>query len=131
MYTTHEHLIAAHVAEPMYIGGYSALSHHGLTEQVPLTVYVRHQPGLQSWRFTAPLMASRRSVKAGTTPTSIEGTNHPGRADFGRRPSSIVLTIRVLVAASASCGTQCAPPTNKAVPETSGEYPSARQRRRD
>jgi len=35
MYTTHEYLIAAHVAEPMYIGYYSALSHHGLTEQVP------------------------------------------------------------------------------------------------
>lgn len=40
VYTTHEYLIAAHVAEPMYIGYYSALSHHGLTEQVPRTVYV-------------------------------------------------------------------------------------------
>jgi predicted transcriptional regulator of viral defense system len=40
VYTAHEYLIAAHVAEPMYIGYYSALSHHGLTEQVPQTVYV-------------------------------------------------------------------------------------------
>lgn len=29
VYTTHEYLIASHVAEPMYIGYYSALSHHG------------------------------------------------------------------------------------------------------
>lgn len=40
VYTTHEYLIASHVAEPMYIGYYSALSHHGLTDQVPRTVYV-------------------------------------------------------------------------------------------
>ena len=35
MYTTYEYLIAAHVAEPMYIGYYSALSHHGLTDRFP------------------------------------------------------------------------------------------------
>ena len=29
VYTTHEYLIASHIAEPMYIGYYSALSHHG------------------------------------------------------------------------------------------------------
>lgn len=40
VYTAHEYLIAAHVASPMYIGYYTALSHHGLTEQVPRTVYV-------------------------------------------------------------------------------------------
>lgn len=40
VYTTHEYLIASHVVEPMYIGYYSVLSHHGLTEQVPRTVCV-------------------------------------------------------------------------------------------
>jgi len=40
VYTTHEYLIASHIAEPMYIGYYSALSHHGLTKQVPRTVYI-------------------------------------------------------------------------------------------
>lgn len=40
MYTTHEYLIASHIVDPMYIGYYSALSHHGLTEQVPRSVYV-------------------------------------------------------------------------------------------
>ncbi|WP_303703935.1 type IV toxin-antitoxin system AbiEi family antitoxin [Haloquadratum walsbyi] len=40
MYTTHEYLIAAHVAKPMYISYYSTLSHHGLTERVPWTVRV-------------------------------------------------------------------------------------------
>jgi len=39
-YTAHEYLIASHLAEPMYIGYYTALSHHGLTDQVPRTVYV-------------------------------------------------------------------------------------------
>jgi predicted transcriptional regulator of viral defense system len=40
LYTTHEYLIAAQLVSPMYIGYYSALNHHGLTEQVPRTVYV-------------------------------------------------------------------------------------------
>ncbi|EMA55711.1 hypothetical protein C450_00947 [Halococcus salifodinae DSM 8989] len=40
VYTTHEYLIASHIAEPMYIGYYSALSHHGLIKQVPRTVYI-------------------------------------------------------------------------------------------
>ena len=39
VYTTHEYLIASHIAEPMYVGYYTALNHHGLTEQVPQTVY--------------------------------------------------------------------------------------------
>ena len=77
LYTTHEYLIAAHVAEPMYIGYYSALSHHGLTEQVPRTVYV-----------VTPTRAQRREIHGvpyrvmtvteqkffGCEPTSIEGT---------------------------------------------------------
>ncbi|AWB28403.1 type IV toxin-antitoxin system AbiEi family antitoxin domain-containing protein [Halococcoides cellulosivorans] len=77
VYTTHEYLIAAHVAEPMYIGYYSALSHHGLTEQVPRTVYV-----------VTPTRAQSRDIHGvpyrvttvtegkffGSEPTSIEGT---------------------------------------------------------
>jgi predicted transcriptional regulator of viral defense system len=38
-YTEHEFTIAAHLADPMYISYWSALNHHGLTEQVPLTVF--------------------------------------------------------------------------------------------
>lgn len=40
VYTAHEYLIASRLADPMYVGYFTALSHHGLTEQVPRTVYV-------------------------------------------------------------------------------------------
>ena len=39
-YTEHEFVIASHLAEPYYIGYWSALNFHGFTEQVPITVYV-------------------------------------------------------------------------------------------
>ena len=39
-YTEHEFVIASHLAKPYYIGYWSALNFHGLTEQVPMTVYV-------------------------------------------------------------------------------------------
>jgi predicted transcriptional regulator of viral defense system len=48
VYITHEYFIASHIVEPMYIGYYSALSHHGLTEQVPRTVYVMTPTRVQS-----------------------------------------------------------------------------------
>jgi len=117
MYTTHEYLIAAHVAEPMYIGYYSALSHHGLTEQVPRTVYVVTPTRAQSREihgvpYRVTTVTGRKFF--GTTPTSIEGTTI--QVSDLRRPSSIVLTIPGSVAASASSRAQCAPPTNKAVP---------------
>ena len=38
-YTEHEFVIASHLAEPMYISYWTALNHHGLTEQVPMTVF--------------------------------------------------------------------------------------------
>lgn len=38
-YTEHEFVIAAHFADPMYISYWSALNYHGLTEQVPVTVF--------------------------------------------------------------------------------------------
>ena len=38
-YTEHEFVIASHLAAPMYISYWSALNYHGLTEQVPLTVF--------------------------------------------------------------------------------------------
>ena len=37
-YTEHEFVIAAHLADPMYISYGSALNHYSLTEQVPMTV---------------------------------------------------------------------------------------------
>ena len=39
-FTEHEFIIASHLAEKYYIGYWSALNYHGLTEQVPFTVYV-------------------------------------------------------------------------------------------
>lgn len=39
-YTEHEFVIASHLATPMYISYWSALNYHGLTEQVPMTVFV-------------------------------------------------------------------------------------------
>lgn len=38
-YTEHEFIIASHLADPMYISYWSALNYHGLTEQVPTTVF--------------------------------------------------------------------------------------------
>jgi predicted transcriptional regulator of viral defense system len=38
-YTEHEFVIASHLAEPMYLSYWTALNHHGLTEQVPTTVF--------------------------------------------------------------------------------------------
>jgi len=74
MYTTHEYLIAAHVAETMYIGYYSALSHHGLTEQVPRTVYV-----------VTPTRAKSREIHG----VSYRVTTVTGRKFFGVEPTSI------------------------------------------
>jgi predicted transcriptional regulator of viral defense system len=77
-YTTHEYLIATHVADPMYIGYYSALSHHGLTEQVPRTVYVVTPTRAQSREihgvpYRVTTVTERKFF--GTEPTSIEGTS--------------------------------------------------------
>jgi predicted transcriptional regulator of viral defense system len=77
MYTTHEYLIAAHVAEPMYIGYYSALSHHGLTEQVPRTVYLVTPTRAQSREIHGvPYHVTTVTEQKffGCEPTSIEGT---------------------------------------------------------
>lgn len=38
-YTEHEFIIASELVNPYYIGYWSALNFHGLTEQVPLTVF--------------------------------------------------------------------------------------------
>ena len=39
-YTEHEFVIASHIVDPYYIGYWSALNFHGLTEQVPMKVFV-------------------------------------------------------------------------------------------
>lgn len=39
-YTAHEFYIASHLADPMYVGFWSALGFHGFTEQVPRSVTV-------------------------------------------------------------------------------------------
>lgn len=40
VYTEHEFVIASHLADPMYVGYWTAMNYHELTEQVPRTVYV-------------------------------------------------------------------------------------------
>lgn len=77
LYTTHEYLIASHIVEPMYIGYYSALSHHGLTEQVPQTVYIVTPERAQSREihgvpYRVITITERKFF--GSEPTSIEGT---------------------------------------------------------
>jgi predicted transcriptional regulator of viral defense system len=77
VYTTHEYLIAAHVAAPMYIGYYSALSHHGLTDQVPRTVYVVTPTRAQSREIHGVPYRVTTVTEAkffGFEPTSIDGT---------------------------------------------------------
>lgn len=39
-YTAHEFYVAKHLADPMYVGFWSALGYHGFTEQVPRSVYL-------------------------------------------------------------------------------------------
>lgn len=78
VYTTHEYLIATHVADPMYVGYYSALSHHGLTEQVPRTVYVVSPTRAQSQEIHGVpyrVVTVTRGKFFGYEPTSIEGTS--------------------------------------------------------
>lgn len=77
VYTTHEYLIAAHVAEPMYIGYYTALGHHGLTEQVPRTVYVVTPTRARSREIHGvPYRVTTVTEQKffGFEPTTIEGT---------------------------------------------------------
>ena len=40
VYTEHEFVIASALVEPMYVGYWSAMNHHGLTEQMSRTVYI-------------------------------------------------------------------------------------------
>jgi len=40
VYTEHEFVIASALVEPMYIGYWSAMNHHALTEQLSRTVYI-------------------------------------------------------------------------------------------
>ncbi|WP_273836237.1 type IV toxin-antitoxin system AbiEi family antitoxin [Halococcus sp. PRR34] len=40
VHTEHEFVIASALVEPMYIGYWSAMNHHGLTEQLSRTVYI-------------------------------------------------------------------------------------------
>jgi predicted transcriptional regulator of viral defense system len=40
VYTEHEFVIASALVDPMYVGYWSALNHHGLTEQLSRTVYI-------------------------------------------------------------------------------------------
>ena len=40
VYTEHEFVIASALVKPMYIGYWSAMNHHGLTEQLSRTVYI-------------------------------------------------------------------------------------------
>ena len=40
VYTEHEFVIASALVDPMYIGYWSAMNHHGLTEQLSRTVYL-------------------------------------------------------------------------------------------
>lgn len=39
-FVLHNFVIASHLAEPYYIGYWSALNHHGLSEQIPRTTFV-------------------------------------------------------------------------------------------
>ena len=59
-YTEHEFVIASHLADPYYIGYWSALSYYGFTEQVPMTVFIVTPKRLKDrtilntrYRFTA------------------------------------------------------------------------------
>ncbi|RQG92836.1 transcriptional regulator [Natrarchaeobius halalkaliphilus] len=40
VYTEHEFVIASALVDPMYVGYWSAMNHHGLTEQLSRTVYL-------------------------------------------------------------------------------------------
>jgi len=39
-FIVHDFVIASHLASPYYVGFWSALNHHGLTDQIPRTVFV-------------------------------------------------------------------------------------------
>jgi predicted transcriptional regulator of viral defense system len=77
LYTTHEYLIAAQLISPMYIGYYSALAHHSLTEQVPRTVYVvspNRAPNREIHGVPYHIVTVTERKFFGCEPVSIENT---------------------------------------------------------
>lgn len=74
-YTEHEFVIASHLADPMYISYWSALNYHGLTEQVPTTVFAatREQvPSREIHGVTYTFITLTDSKFFGFEPTAID-----------------------------------------------------------
>jgi len=73
-YTEHEFIIASHLVEPYYIAFWSALNYHGLTEQIPHTVFVA----------TTRRLGNRRILD-----TNYRFITLGGKKFFGYQPESI------------------------------------------
>lgn len=73
-YTEHEFIIASHLVEPYYIAFWSALNYHGLTEQIPRTVFVA----------TIKRFGNRRILD-----TNYRFITPGGKKFFGYQPESI------------------------------------------
>ncbi len=65
--TVHNFLIASHLVDPYYIGYWSALNYHGLTDQTPPAVYVattkaRHTKRMLDSEFVLYASQKERSL---------------------------------------------------------------------
>lgn len=80
LYTTHEFRIATHLADPMYVGYYSALDYHGLVEQVPRTVHVvtsARAPDREIHGVSYRVTTTSERKFFGFEPQPVDGTTVP------------------------------------------------------
>lgn len=50
-FTIHDFVIASHLVEPYYVGYWSALNYHGLTDEIPRTVFIATQKAKKPLRI--------------------------------------------------------------------------------
>jgi len=116
VYTEHEFVIASALVEPMYIGYWSALNHHGLTEQMSRTVYVVTTERAQEREIHGvtyrPVTVTEQKF-FGYQPTAV-GTSQVNISSIERR-WSIVPTIRSFAGVSASLRRRCRTLSTRAV----------------
>lgn len=75
-FTMHSHVIASLLVKPYYIGYWSALNHHGLTDQTPPAVYIattrpRHSRRILNTEFRFVTIPKRKMI--GIEEVEIEG----------------------------------------------------------
>jgi predicted transcriptional regulator of viral defense system len=75
-FIVHDFVIASYLAKPYYIGFWSALNYHGLSDQIPTTVFVattKPRPGLSILSSKFVFVQLSKAKFSGIEKTEIEG----------------------------------------------------------